>query len=374
MGNYLLSQKFIVNIEEFRTQPDVLEDKNSIELNKGINLKLCDVLMSYKNMITHYYNNKTWDKFKKMANEYEYVYSSPSCAYNVSNYTPVSRSFFKMWEILHDFNGKLFQQPEVGKGIKCVFLCEGPGGFAEAVMKFRSNPDDEYYGITLKCDNNKMVPDWKLQTSKLNITYGIDGTGDIYNVENIKFLTTLIGKRNNADFITGDGGFDFSADFNNQEDMCFKLLASEILAALYLQKPGGTFVLKLFDIFHDKTIKLMHVLHTVYDNIYITKPFTSRPANSEKYIVCVNFKNIVKLSKLRDQLEACIKSDDHTKIQIATNIEVLQKIVYFNTFMVMKQIHYIQKTIDMIKSPPSLHIPIEKHADVCKKWCVDYKL
>ena len=44
-------------------------------------------------------------------------------------------------------------------------------------------------------------------------------------------------------YITADGGFDFSVDFNKQEDMSLKLIFSQIIYALFLQKPGGTFVI-----------------------------------------------------------------------------------------------------------------------------------
>ena len=51
-------------------------------------------------------------------------------------------------------------------------------------------------------------------------------------------------------------------------------------------------VLKLFDLFHQSSIDLIYILAHYFDKIHIVKPFTSRAANSEKYIVCKNFKGI----------------------------------------------------------------------------------
>ena len=58
------------------------------------------------------------------------------------------------------------------------------------------------------------------------IEYGDDNTGDLCNVDN---LWHCYNKYNSSmDFITGDGGFDFSVDFNKQEIMANKLIFCQI--------------------------------------------------------------------------------------------------------------------------------------------------
>lgn len=49
---------------------------------------------------------------------------------------------------------------------------------------------------------------------------------------------------------------------------------------------GGTFVCKFFDILEEFTGDLVWLLYQVFDTICITKPLSSRPANSERYIIC----------------------------------------------------------------------------------------
>jgi len=347
----------------------IINDKIA-DLDTVVNRKLSDLLLTYKNMINYYNYNRSWDKHKKYSNEYEYIYSSPTSESNISVYTPVSRSFFKMWEILHDFKEELHSS----SALKCMFLCEGPGGFAEAIMKFRNNSRDEYYGMTLRGDNNRTVPDWKLNGHKLNIIYGLDGTGNIYNIQNIKYLIKMFKGKNSVDFITADGGFDFSSDFNNQEDMCVKLIASEILSALYLQKPDGNLILKVFDMFNENTIKLLHVLYESYEAIHIVKPCTSRPANSEKYLICKRFKPPSSRTKqFIEGLEIFIKEDNFSKIPIHQfNKHLMNHLVRYNTYGVMKQIQYIQKTIDMIKNPEIKTKNILNNIHVCQDWCKKY--
>ena len=79
---------------------------------------------------------------------------------------------------------------------------------------------DNINAITLK-SMTKEIPGWdKAQTflrenSNIKINYGADNTGNIYNIENIKHFRDNLSQK--ADFITADGGFDFSSDFNDQE-------------------------------------------------------------------------------------------------------------------------------------------------------------
>ena len=122
------------------------------------------------------------------------------------------------------------------------------------------------------------------ECNKYTISYGKDETGDLYNVENIKYFAKLFSEKK-ADLVTGDGGFDFSDDYSNQEVLAFRLIFCEIVAGLSILKRGGNMVIKLFDLFHFASIDIVYILAYYFDKLHIVKPFTSRSANSEKYIV-----------------------------------------------------------------------------------------
>ena len=92
------------------------------------------------------------------------------------------------------------------------------------------------------------------------------------------------------DIITADGGFDFSIDFNQQETLATNLLFAQVSFAISMQKTNGHFILKIFDIFTKTTCDILYLLSTLYKQVFIIKPNTSRLANSEKYIVCKFFK------------------------------------------------------------------------------------
>ncbi len=347
-----------------------------------------NMITTYKNKITPYYNNKTWDKYKKITNEFELIFTTPNTKSNISLYNPVSRSFFKMWEIIFDFkNDVLKSMVDTINPIKCLFLAEGPGGFLEAVMKFRNNKNDHYYGMTLRPDT-KSIPEWKLKKFDLsNITtlYGADNTGNLYNLENTHYLEEKLGS-NSMELITADGGFDFSSDFNNQEDQSMKLIRCEIYCALHLLKENGSFILKIYDMFNHQTINVMSILKQCFKTIHIIKPLTSRPANSEKYLLCTSYSvdnGKEQITYLKNIILKKTTSLHKRQVFETTDLSLLSKVVLYNIYYTSRQVYYIQKTIDLIDTIDACSTALRnkkydelliKNCKKCQKWCQKYEI
>ena len=101
---------------------------------------------------------------------------------------------------------------------------------------------DNINAITLK-SMTKEIPGWdKAQTflrenSNIKINYGADNTGNIYNIDNIMHFRDNLPDK--ADFITADGGFDFSSDFNDQERQSLRIIFCEIVLAFSLSESWG---------------------------------------------------------------------------------------------------------------------------------------
>ena len=249
---------------------------------------LYNSLLDKKDLITQYNVNNTWDKYKKLSNDYEFIFTTYHQNASISKINPVSRSYFKQWEILHDFE-HLFNFKWRDTPMKVGFLAEGPGGFIESFRAYRQCEDDKLYGVTLVDNINRNVPKWRVPPSaNLKTLTGKDGTGSLYNMENIESFIEEIGC-NDCDYVTGDGGMDFSVDFNKQEEHSLKLITCEVYTGLRLLKSGGHFVLKIFDIQLEGTRNLVAYLSACFDSLYAFKPNTSRPANSEKYIIGVGY-------------------------------------------------------------------------------------
>lgn len=321
--------------------------------------ELCKITNEYKCQIDNLKSQVVWDYFKKLSNDYELLHQTlkkKNINVGIANYDPISRSFFKLWEIIHDFN--LIDNNR--KINNFLGLAEGPGGFIECFNYYRrrycNDNSDRIFGMTLK-SNKVEVPGWKKSQRVINeckeiqIVYGVDNTGNLYNPNNIEFLRETIKegtKDDNIDIVTADGGFDFSNDYINQELMMIRLLYSEIIGAFATLKVNGHFVLKIFDLFHRPTIELINYLTYFFEEVIITKPFSSRPANSEKYIVCKNFKGISD-----DLLGGLIRmmSDFKEEGQIGSfyekelDSEFIDCIVAYETYHSQKQIKNILKTL-----------------------------
>ena len=266
-------------------------------------------LINAKNQIDKYYNKKSWDRIKKITNPFEMIHITNKFnkRYSISHYNPLSRSYFKMVEMIHEFLEDYIHEDIIttpfkknkqtkSNGIKTLHLAEGPGGFMEAFVNYRKNKNDNYFGMTLKA-TNKHIPGWHKSNTfinkhnNVNIITGVDDTGNLYTVNNHYYLINRFGK-NTMDVITGDGGFDFSVDFNLQEEISQKLIYSQIIIGFAMLKKGGTFICKFFDTFNSLTKEFIFLLNIFYEKVIIYKPYTSRLANSERYIICKNYKGM----------------------------------------------------------------------------------
>ena len=270
--------------------------KNINELPHGNHFNSCyHIISKYKHYLDKINNQNRWDQAKKMSNPFEMVYQTHFLS--VSKVNPISRSYFKLTELIHDFNLISNDQNEV----TYAAFAEGPGGFVEAFIDYRKSAflgkKDTIVCMTLKSKSDE-VPNWNkakelFYRHNVEITYGIDGTGDIYQSRNIKCFRSIL-DGNKADLVTADGGFDYSTNFNHQEHVSARLIFAEMIAAFHVNRIGGSFIVKIFDIYTTVTLKLIYLLGLFYDEINIVKPLTSRPANSEKYVVCKGFRGISK--------------------------------------------------------------------------------
>ena len=305
-----------------------------------------------------------WDSAKKISNDYEYIYTSSNYRKNISSFIPVSRSFFKLREIIYDYRLSL--------STKCACIAEAPGGFMQSLLRFNEERKlnlDKIYGITLVSDN-KEIPFWNpglLSNPKVSICKGTDGTGDLYNLMNVLDFIQFCGK-NSCSIVTADGGFDYTSDFE-QELSSYKLFYSEIMIALNIQSTGGTFICKLFDLFYYSSLQLIYILYLSYETISFIKPSTSRQSNSEKYIVCKGFKGYNKeLSNIM-----CSHFDKNI-LPIELSDEFIDMIQKFHTQFIGNQINRIDSTLQLISERRILDKPSKQQIRLAVEWCKKYQI
>ena len=370
-----LIHKYIDYIDS-STQPSVV-----------ISTSLSEFLYEIKQKLEK--REREWDMYKKYTNPYEYVHSIVPCKKkSIAQHKPLSRSYFKMIEIVQSFQLVTDVHP-----ISSFHLAEGPGGFIEAMVALRQNHEDVYIGMTLIDNNNDPnIPGWKKTDTFLKhnknvyIESGADNTGNILSLPNLIGCKTSYGS--SMDLITADGGFDFSIDFNNQEISIAHLLFAQISYAITMQKKGGVFILKIFDCFMQHTVDLLCILSSFYEKVYITKPNTSRYANSEKYIICKNF--LLSTCErvfpfIQNAFEKMINAPHSRFVDRFLNIPIplnfISKLEEYNAILGQQQLENIYSTILLIdnkynqdKVDSLIKINVQKSLQWCIKHGVLYNM
>ena len=247
----------------------------------------------------------------------------------------ISRAYFKLYEII-------YFEPIVRKErCDCFFICEAPGGFIECVTDIRrkKNLQTNYISVS-KLDNSIRYGNYLDQESLLH--------GDITEPSVIHNTIQKTKQRfpNGLDLITADGGFDVKI-FVAQEILSSKLLLCEIYLAICTQKKGGMFIIKFFDMFSHNSVVYYLMLCSMYNYVKIIKPKSSRNCNSERYLVCYEFKG----ATLKDSIYTIIEQTDCcTKVFPEIHLPHLQKLTSFNNILVYEQIKTIRESIKMVQS------------------------
>ena len=359
-------------------------------------------LNMYRNSIDTIHS-ETWKKVRWYINNYDFLVKDPI----------INRAFYKYWEIIHEFN--IFENFDIKNDV--IFHCaEAPGGFIQGtniylkflIVKpeklqpivdsdgFTSVPKKKkpeiprkvIYTISLNKDIPKYhsfnLPSYNKNviTKQVSIIYGKDNTGDINNLENLENVEQIINKK--VFLITADGGFDEGIDFNYKEQLHYTLILNEIYGALLLQELGGSFILKVFDIFTETSIHLLYLLNIHYSEIYVYKPKTSRPSNSERYIICKGFlgtsenllKNIANLSK-------CLLNVKFVSFTIFKTIspQFIQNIKKINNIMTNSQCICLEIAIKLCNDTKfienyenELSFNLENRKTIFNEWSKKYNL
>ena len=253
-------------------------------------------IMKIKQEIEDLDKEHKWELAKKMVNPYELVYThnDDRLPPSLSIVSPLSRSFFKMVEILDVL--QFFKT--LPTKFSSAHIAEGPGGFIQAlynVAETNKKVVTASIAMTLK-PNNPHVPGWKkatqfLQRNKqINVHYGADGTGDVYKPENQESYIQQSRAIGGVNIFTADGGFDFSVDYSLQEQQVFHLLLSSTTTGLRVLKQGGCFVLKIFECISPHTKIFIQLLSSCFLKWTLYKPAMTRPCNSERYFLGSGFR------------------------------------------------------------------------------------
>jgi hypothetical protein len=326
-----------------------------------------------KETISEYEKANEWELRKKITNPYEAIFSgSESNIFpSVASISPLSRSYFKMVEMLDVI--KFWDTIPRDKPFQSAHVCEGPGGFLQAIVeeaKIRCLPFEKSYAITLK-STRSYIPGWKKSSKflkkhpEIQLDYGADTTGNILNNINQQGFCDL--SKESAIF-TADGGFDFSLDYSKQEELAFPLLLASFTMGLKCLRVGGTMIIKLFDIYSPVTRDLILGTAAQFHSFIIYKPATSRPCNSERYFIAQGYKGIEVSNEWCKHLEIAqtikniqrLVTDDWS----ADILEALQEQIRWQEEL---QVESINSAISLTKE--GIPMKIRQAIQISKGWC-----
>lgn len=233
----------------------------------------------------------------------------------------LNRAYYKMKELMDFFGESVF----LDRNMKIACIAECPGGFVQAMIDTRMyNPSEDHpidgYTDDISCISIGInCPPWQDLVDRVRKSYSFvnlrcDGENSCERQEGKTNLLVIGGTKRSsdpeltrrgdilqresrarfcrefaeegADLVTGDAGIERNKADSTEEMDTHRLLIAEIIMALTCQKPGGCFILKIYDMATELTMNLLEVLSFCYEEIGLFKPNTSRAASSEKYLVC----------------------------------------------------------------------------------------
>ena len=381
----LLKKSMSPLLQSFELESTTNEYPNSSEEN---------MLHDYRSKINVYEhsitNGKNWEYYKKIVNPFELVYTQKKYEEfpeSICFLRPLSRSYFKMIEMLDLIQ---FFETIPTSSIRTAHVCEGPGGFIEALFDAASKHNKKIQlsiAMTLKSKQSN-IPGWKrasffLQKNKnVRIIFGEDQTGDIMKAINQQhFIDHVVHPEHGGkmDIYTADGGFDFSYDYKKQEQMIFPLLVASTKIGFEVLKKGGVFILKLFDFYRKTTVDLIYFLSCHFQEWTLYKPGMSRPCNPEHYFIGKGFtgctEEVLDIMRLwcsmlenNQPLESLYKTE--YSAEFTEIINTLRENSFKSQTEYLKRVFYIieQNNADLIQSY------LKKNEKSSYDWCVRFNV
>jgi hypothetical protein len=220
-----------------------------------------------------------------------------TCFYNT--HKPLNRAYFKLCEIYHRYT------PPSAYQWRTLHLCEAPGAWVQATghwwtRRWQQHQDDwKWNAITLY---DPTIP-WEYGD---NIVYQ-----DICRVPLPLWARDM-------NIVTGDGGFEIPHNkLELQETLNHDLFVAQVDQGIQACGRGGMVIIKLFDMFTAATQQKIAHFSRYFSTTHLIKPWGSRIANSERYIVGVEKRE--PLCYTLQQSENLQRQLDHIAVQWGQN-------------------------------------------------------
>jgi len=231
-----------------------------------------------------------------------------------------SEDHYKIWEILSIFN--IISNDKINIGIMNSSLSDCGETISNYVDKILNKDSSKINLSNIEIQSYKN--DDKSNIKQFLGKQKLDSVSKMIKEvsKSKKYMDLIVANSNESDYIT---------------------LLGELLGVLNCQEKKGNLIFKMFDSFSMINVKIIYILSSLYEQIYIYKPFTSRPSESEKFIICKNFKydtddkNIKNLiSDIEKIIEMC--SDNKYLNDIFVDFEVPSDFIINLSFTIFRTV------------------------------------
>nr|BCY04540.1 putative methyltransferase [Abalone asfa-like virus] len=283
--------------------PILVEADKEAELDHAFKLKFADInneLNRAKDKMDPFYKKYGEQQLGKVL-DYLDLYKNLKFILRKRFEIPlISNAWLKMYEILTKYK---FIENVTNDEVVTFHNAELPGSFIAATNHYvLTNTDKslQWLASSYVDDKTALEDQYGLYEKNKNRWLMVYPTptpgdnGDLTDPEIIKLLKTRVLSRfkNGVDLYTSDAGASIFGRYDYQEELNVKIHFGQAISALTVLKMGGSVVLKHYTLNMDFNISLIVFLSQFFKTVEITKPITSRPNNSEIYIICSKFKGI----------------------------------------------------------------------------------
>jgi hypothetical protein len=307
----------------------------------------------------------------------------------------ISNAWLKCWELLHYKKFDIIPK-NLKKDEKYQVFCnaEFPGSFIFAIhhyIKTKTNIQSYDWianslwpsvSSSTAGENSGIFGDQYGLYRKYKQKWLMDGVNHSGSVLDPDMLSYVISRtQHTIDLYTSDIGIPLDKDtFHLQEELETQLNLGQIIHGLCSLREGGTLVCKMFMFFTNFNQHMLFIVKSMFREFYITKPVTSRPGNSEIYIVGSSFTgydtNRVSIDRLTNILFN-FSNDDHnihnihnTFIEgfpLPTN-DFYLRLVYGSYLIYGRQLSFIDENIEIAEEMwKNFPVDIDKTSNDSKK-------
>ncbi|ODN03599.1 Cap-specific mRNA (nucleoside-2'-O-)-methyltransferase 1 [Orchesella cincta] len=196
----------------------------------------------------------------------------------------------------------------------------GPGGFVEYMLT-KKQWEAKVYGYTFKEEpyNYQLTATGHFPKESFEQWLGLDGKrgdGSIYKPNFVEQFCRFVKRNTGGNFnggvhvVVADGSeMTPGLDEDRKELRCKPLILAEACIAMKVLREGGTFVLRLYDIFTPYTAGLVYLMYKAFETCTIIRPETCHQGSAERFLVCKNYRGGKICTEISNYLNLCHSMD-----------------------------------------------------------------